>query len=238
MKAATSVPSFLITVMLIVQLRGDLSPLYPQAISDLKEAIVKGLGFQAEDFKISGLDFKDALTDIVDNLNDQKIGDLGKKDLYVRPEISPLSNKSFRARLQKICCKNRRNNSPACVPTVRGPEISPVAAVYRPEKRGDQMEVSESPQQSPELISPLMPSVGFWKSFDNGFILNTPRNPNASISDEANAGSAQPPEVSESPDKSPELYGHQDRISICKRQKEKWLKRLGLALTSHNYGKP
>ncbi|KAL7001065.1 hypothetical protein U1Q18_002219 [Sarracenia purpurea var. burkii] len=34
-------------------------------------------------------------------------------------------------------------------------------------------EVSDSPQQSPELISPLMPSVGFWKFFDNGSILNT-----------------------------------------------------------------
>ncbi|KAL6993209.1 hypothetical protein U1Q18_011326 [Sarracenia purpurea var. burkii] len=33
-------------------------------------------------------------------------------------------------------------------------------------------EVSESPQQSPELISPLMPSVGFWKSFDNGSIFS------------------------------------------------------------------
>ncbi|KAL6953620.1 hypothetical protein U1Q18_042490 [Sarracenia purpurea var. burkii] len=132
MKAATSVPSFLITVMLIVQLRGDLSPLYPQAISDLKEAIAKGLGFQAEDFKISGLDFKDAL----------------------------------------ICCKNRRNNSPACVPTVRCPEISPAAAVYRPEKRGGQMEVSESPK---------MEALGL--------------RGDVSVVGEASAGSAQPPEL-------------------------------------------
>ncbi|OMO75329.1 hypothetical protein CCACVL1_16219 [Corchorus capsularis] len=34
---------------------------YPKAISDLKEAIVKGLGFQAEDFKVSGFDLRDAL---------------------------------------------------------------------------------------------------------------------------------------------------------------------------------
>ncbi|XP_030523370.1 uncharacterized protein LOC115736005 [Rhodamnia argentea] len=34
---------------------------YPKAISDLKEAIVKGLGFQADDFKVSGFDIRDAL---------------------------------------------------------------------------------------------------------------------------------------------------------------------------------
>ncbi|XVE94068.1 hypothetical protein REPUB_Repub01dG0248700 [Reevesia pubescens] len=34
---------------------------YPKAISDLKEAIVKGLGFKADDFKISGFDLRDAL---------------------------------------------------------------------------------------------------------------------------------------------------------------------------------
>ncbi|TMX04946.1 hypothetical protein EJD97_003731 [Solanum chilense] len=39
----------------------DINPPYPKAISDLKESIVKGLGFQAEDFKISGFDLKDAL---------------------------------------------------------------------------------------------------------------------------------------------------------------------------------
>uniref|UniRef100_A0A5B7B7C6 Tunicamycin induced 1 n=1 Tax=Davidia involucrata TaxID=16924 RepID=A0A5B7B7C6_DAVIN len=39
----------------------DLNPPYPKAISDLKESIVKGLGFQADDFKISGFDFRDAL---------------------------------------------------------------------------------------------------------------------------------------------------------------------------------
>ncbi|EEF40236.1 conserved hypothetical protein [Ricinus communis] len=33
----------------------------PRAISDLKEAIVKGLGFQADDFKITGFDIRDAL---------------------------------------------------------------------------------------------------------------------------------------------------------------------------------
>ncbi|KAI3973531.1 hypothetical protein MKX01_011087 [Papaver californicum] len=36
-------------------------PATPKAISDLKEAIVKGLGFQSDEFKISGFDFKDAL---------------------------------------------------------------------------------------------------------------------------------------------------------------------------------
>ncbi|KAM7474794.1 hypothetical protein LguiB_022037 [Lonicera macranthoides] len=39
----------------------DLNTRYPKAFSDLKEAIVKGLGFQAEDFKISGFDLRDAL---------------------------------------------------------------------------------------------------------------------------------------------------------------------------------
>ncbi|XP_009779238.1 protein TUNICAMYCIN INDUCED 1-like [Nicotiana tabacum] len=39
----------------------DINPPYPKAISDLKESIVKGLGFHAEDFKISGFDLRDAL---------------------------------------------------------------------------------------------------------------------------------------------------------------------------------
>ncbi|GMI69372.1 tunicamycin induced 1 [Hibiscus trionum] len=34
---------------------------YPKAIFDLKEAVVKGLGFQADDFKIFGFDLRDAL---------------------------------------------------------------------------------------------------------------------------------------------------------------------------------
>ncbi|KAF5184975.1 tunicamycin induced protein [Thalictrum thalictroides] len=34
---------------------------HPKAIYDLKEAIVKGLGFQTDDFKISGFDIRDAL---------------------------------------------------------------------------------------------------------------------------------------------------------------------------------
>lgn len=34
---------------------------FPKALSDLREAIVKGLGFQADDFKISGFDPRDAL---------------------------------------------------------------------------------------------------------------------------------------------------------------------------------
>ncbi|XP_030944644.1 uncharacterized protein LOC126705715 [Quercus robur] len=38
----------------------DFNPPYPKAISDLKEAIVKGLGFQADDFKVSGFDLRDA----------------------------------------------------------------------------------------------------------------------------------------------------------------------------------
>ncbi|GFP88683.1 hypothetical protein PHJA_001012000 [Phtheirospermum japonicum] len=38
----------------------DFNPPYSKAISDLKEAIVKGLGFQADDFKISGFDLRDA----------------------------------------------------------------------------------------------------------------------------------------------------------------------------------
>ncbi|GMH23707.1 hypothetical protein Nepgr_025550 [Nepenthes gracilis] len=39
----------------------DVNPPYPKAISDLREAIVRGLGFQSEDFKISGFDLRDAL---------------------------------------------------------------------------------------------------------------------------------------------------------------------------------
>ncbi|KAL1557862.1 Protein TUNICAMYCIN INDUCED 1 [Salvia divinorum] len=38
----------------------DSNPPYPKAILDLKEAIVKGLGFQADEFKISGFDLRDA----------------------------------------------------------------------------------------------------------------------------------------------------------------------------------
>lgn len=37
----------------------DFNPPYPKAISDLKEAIVKGLGLQTDDFKISGFDLRD-----------------------------------------------------------------------------------------------------------------------------------------------------------------------------------
>ncbi|KAF8377440.1 hypothetical protein HHK36_030817 [Tetracentron sinense] len=39
----------------------DLNPPAPKAISDLKETIVKGLGLQGDDFKISGFDLRDAL---------------------------------------------------------------------------------------------------------------------------------------------------------------------------------
>ncbi|KAF7803808.1 tunicamycin induced protein [Senna tora] len=38
----------------------DINPPYPKAISDLKEAIVKGLGFPAEEFTISGFDPREA----------------------------------------------------------------------------------------------------------------------------------------------------------------------------------
>ncbi|XP_010461913.1 PREDICTED: uncharacterized protein LOC104742588 [Camelina sativa] len=37
------------------------NPPYPKAISDLKESIVKGFGFQSEEVKISGFDVRDAL---------------------------------------------------------------------------------------------------------------------------------------------------------------------------------
>ncbi|CAL9244842.1 unnamed protein product [Arabidopsis halleri] len=39
----------------------EANPPYPKAISDLKEAIVKGLGFQSEEVKVSGFDVRDAL---------------------------------------------------------------------------------------------------------------------------------------------------------------------------------
>ncbi|XP_021717193.1 uncharacterized protein LOC110685040 [Chenopodium quinoa] len=39
----------------------NVNPPYPKAISDLKEAVVKGLGFQADDFRISGFDLRDTL---------------------------------------------------------------------------------------------------------------------------------------------------------------------------------
>lgn len=39
----------------------DVNSLYPKAFSDLKESIVKGLGFQADDFKITGFDLRDTL---------------------------------------------------------------------------------------------------------------------------------------------------------------------------------
>ncbi|KAL1534459.1 Protein TUNICAMYCIN INDUCED 1 [Salvia divinorum] len=39
----------------------DFNLSYPKAISDLKEAITKALGLQADDFKVSGFDLRDAL---------------------------------------------------------------------------------------------------------------------------------------------------------------------------------
>ncbi|XP_071691662.1 protein TUNICAMYCIN INDUCED 1-like [Rutidosis leptorrhynchoides] len=39
----------------------DMNQQHPKAISDLKEAIVKGLGLQSDDFKITGFDSRDAL---------------------------------------------------------------------------------------------------------------------------------------------------------------------------------
>lgn len=39
----------------------DINTPYPKAISDLKDAIVKGLGFHKDEFKVSGFDLRDAL---------------------------------------------------------------------------------------------------------------------------------------------------------------------------------
>uniref|UniRef100_A0A803MC68 Tunicamycin induced 1 n=1 Tax=Chenopodium quinoa TaxID=63459 RepID=A0A803MC68_CHEQI len=39
----------------------NVNPPFPKAISDLKEAVVKELGFQADDFSISGFDLRDTL---------------------------------------------------------------------------------------------------------------------------------------------------------------------------------
>ncbi|KAL3621034.1 hypothetical protein CASFOL_035946 [Castilleja foliolosa] len=62
------IPAALYLVLIVTQLpkstafvaNQGFNPPYSKAISDLKEAIVKGLGFQADDFKISGFDLRDA----------------------------------------------------------------------------------------------------------------------------------------------------------------------------------
>ncbi|KAL2476824.1 hypothetical protein Fot_45838 [Forsythia ovata] len=53
--------AFLFSLSAALVATQDINPPYPKAISDLKEAIVKGLGFQADEFKISGFDLRDAL---------------------------------------------------------------------------------------------------------------------------------------------------------------------------------
>ncbi|KAL2460355.1 hypothetical protein Adt_43775 [Abeliophyllum distichum] len=52
---------FLFSLSAALDATQDVNPPYPKSISDLKEAIVKGLGFQADEFKISGFDLRDAL---------------------------------------------------------------------------------------------------------------------------------------------------------------------------------
>ncbi|XWS40333.1 hypothetical protein CRYUN_Cryun18bG0131900 [Craigia yunnanensis] len=56
-----TVPLIFILFTLLSSSNALVSTPYPKAIYDLKEAIVKGLGFQADDFKISGFDLRDAL---------------------------------------------------------------------------------------------------------------------------------------------------------------------------------
>ncbi|XP_035540401.1 uncharacterized protein LOC109022253 [Juglans regia] len=66
--AFLSVLFFLLTIPLTIPISSssalhaspDFNVPYPKAIADLKEAIVKGLGFQADDFKVSGFDLRDA----------------------------------------------------------------------------------------------------------------------------------------------------------------------------------
>ncbi|XVF00678.1 hypothetical protein REPUB_Repub04eG0021700 [Reevesia pubescens] len=56
-----TVPLIFVLFTILSSSNALVSTPYPKAISDLKEAIVKGLGFQADDFKISGFDLRDAL---------------------------------------------------------------------------------------------------------------------------------------------------------------------------------
>ncbi|XP_041011653.1 uncharacterized protein LOC121255416 [Juglans microcarpa x Juglans regia] len=62
--AFLSVLFFLLTIPIssssALHASSDFNVPYPKAIADLKEAIVKGLGFQADDFKVSGFDLRDA----------------------------------------------------------------------------------------------------------------------------------------------------------------------------------
>ncbi|OWM63712.1 hypothetical protein CDL15_Pgr008255 [Punica granatum] len=65
-KGIRLVPAFLVLSAVLSCLAtpgsaSDFQQSYPKAISDLKEGIVKGLGFQADEFKISGFDVRDAL---------------------------------------------------------------------------------------------------------------------------------------------------------------------------------
>lgn len=50
------VPSFA-----VVSSSAGVNPPFSKAISDLKEAIVKGLGFKADAFRMSGFDMRDLL---------------------------------------------------------------------------------------------------------------------------------------------------------------------------------
>ncbi|XVF45780.1 hypothetical protein PTKIN_Ptkin02bG0234000 [Pterospermum kingtungense] len=58
---ANTVPLVFVLFTILSSSNALVSTPYPKAISDLKEAIMKGLGFQADDFKILGFDFRDAL---------------------------------------------------------------------------------------------------------------------------------------------------------------------------------
>ncbi|XWS55244.1 hypothetical protein CRYUN_Cryun10bG0158700 [Craigia yunnanensis] len=56
-----TVPLIFVLFTILSSSNALVSAPYPKAISDLKEAIVKGLGFQSDDFKISGFDLRDVL---------------------------------------------------------------------------------------------------------------------------------------------------------------------------------
>jgi len=52
---------FLIAFLLLnSSLASETNPPYPKAFSDFKESIVKGLGFNADDFKVTGFDPREA----------------------------------------------------------------------------------------------------------------------------------------------------------------------------------
>ncbi|XVF68146.1 hypothetical protein PTKIN_Ptkin10aG0180400 [Pterospermum kingtungense] len=56
-----AVPLIFVLFTILSSANALVSTPYPKVISDLKEAIVKGLGFQTDDFKISGFDLRDTL---------------------------------------------------------------------------------------------------------------------------------------------------------------------------------